>query len=93
VRRELLRNALLDFTPSIPATACHQRNYVETYSRSIKGSLGDKSSFPERRQTHIRYAVRDTGVQGGCNTKTQHGAHTGSPTSHTGEALLVRKEE
>jgi hypothetical protein len=33
VRRELLRNALLDFTPIIPATACHQRNYFETYSR------------------------------------------------------------
>jgi hypothetical protein len=33
MRRELLRNALLDFTPLIPATACHQRNYVETYSR------------------------------------------------------------
>src|SRR2546428_6003885 len=33
VRRELLRNALLDFTPIIPATACHQRNYVEPYSR------------------------------------------------------------
>ena len=33
VRRELLRNALLDFTPIIAATACHQRNYVETYSR------------------------------------------------------------
>ena len=35
VRRELMRNALLDFTPIIPATACHQRNYVEAYSRSI----------------------------------------------------------
>ena len=34
VRRELLRNALRDFTSIIPATACHQRNYVETYSRS-----------------------------------------------------------
>src|SRR6266536_5935179 len=33
MRRELLRNALLDFTPIIPATACHQRNYVETYTR------------------------------------------------------------
>src|SRR5437899_1650110 len=33
VRRELLRNALLDCTPIIPATACHQRNDVETYSR------------------------------------------------------------
>jgi hypothetical protein len=33
VRCELMRNALLDFTPIIPATACHQRNYFETYSR------------------------------------------------------------
>ena len=33
VRRELLRNALFDFTTLIPATACHQSNYVETYSR------------------------------------------------------------
>src|SRR5215468_6919440 len=33
VHRELLRNALLDFTPIIAATACHQRNYFETYSR------------------------------------------------------------
>jgi len=35
VRRELMRNAWLDFTPIIPITACHQRNYVETYSRYI----------------------------------------------------------
>ncbi len=33
VHRELLRSALLDLTPIIPATACHQRNYVERYSR------------------------------------------------------------
>jgi hypothetical protein len=33
VRCELLRNAWLDFTPIIPATICHQNNYVETYSR------------------------------------------------------------
>src|SRR5438309_1665352 len=32
-RRELLRNTVLDFTPLMPATACHQRNNVETYSR------------------------------------------------------------
>jgi DNA invertase Pin-like site-specific DNA recombinase len=32
--RELLRNAWLDFAPSIPATACHQRNYVDSYSKS-----------------------------------------------------------
>jgi hypothetical protein len=35
VRRELLRNAWLDFTPNIPTTACHQSNYVETYSKYI----------------------------------------------------------
>jgi len=33
VRRELMRNALLNFTPIIPATACNQRNYVEADSR------------------------------------------------------------
>ena len=36
VHRELLRNALLDVTPIIPLTACHQRNYVETYSRHYR---------------------------------------------------------
>jgi hypothetical protein len=34
VRRELMRNALLDLPPRIPATACHRRNYVGTYSKS-----------------------------------------------------------
>ena len=33
MHRELLRHAWLDLTPIIPLTACHQRNYVETYSR------------------------------------------------------------
>jgi hypothetical protein len=33
VHRELLRSALPDVTPIISATACHQRNYVERYSR------------------------------------------------------------
>jgi hypothetical protein len=31
--RECMRNALLDLTPIVPATAYHQRNNVETYSR------------------------------------------------------------
>src|SRR5262245_15292691 len=35
VHRAFMRNALLDYTPIIPATACHQGSYVETYSRSI----------------------------------------------------------
>jgi hypothetical protein len=33
VHRELMRSAMLDVTPIIPTTACHQRNYVERYSR------------------------------------------------------------
>jgi hypothetical protein len=33
VHCELLRSALLDVTPIIPVTACHQRNDVERYSR------------------------------------------------------------
>jgi hypothetical protein len=33
VHREFMRNAVLDLTPIIPATACHQRNYIERYSR------------------------------------------------------------
>jgi len=28
-----MHSALLDLTPIIPTTACHQRNYVERYSR------------------------------------------------------------
>src|SRR5262249_47557179 len=38
VHRALLRSGLLDVTPIIAATACHQRNYVERYSR-FTGSL------------------------------------------------------
>ena len=33
MHRAFMRNALLDYTPIIPVTACHQSNYVETYSR------------------------------------------------------------
>jgi hypothetical protein len=33
VHRQCMRNALLDLTPIVPATACHQRNDVETYNR------------------------------------------------------------
>ena len=38
VPHELMRNAALNLTLIIPATACHQRNYVERYSRSNKKS-------------------------------------------------------
>jgi hypothetical protein len=35
VHRAFMRNALLDYTPIMPATAYHQSSYVETYSRSM----------------------------------------------------------
>jgi hypothetical protein len=35
VYHECIRYTLLDVTPIIPETACHQRNDVETYSRFI----------------------------------------------------------
>ena len=36
---ELMRNAALNLTLIIPATACHQSNYVERYSRSMRGAI------------------------------------------------------
>jgi hypothetical protein len=42
VHRELLRSALRDVTPLIAATACHQRNYVERYSRSMGHDVMDR---------------------------------------------------
>jgi hypothetical protein len=36
VLREFMRSAVLDVTPIIAATVCHQRNDVERYSRSKK---------------------------------------------------------
>jgi len=34
VHRSLLRHEMLDLTIIVPATACHQWNYVRAYSRS-----------------------------------------------------------
>ena len=57
-----MRSALLDLTPIIPATACHQRNYVERYSRFIDdqqlAAIGDTHHNPPK-------VVRDGTVQGG----------------------------
>src|SRR5712691_1886316 len=39
MHRELMRNALLDLTTIMPATTCHRRSYVETYSRSMRPPL------------------------------------------------------
>src|SRR6266571_3730163 len=38
VPRQFMRNALLDVTTIVPATAYHRRSYAERYSRSIQGA-------------------------------------------------------
>jgi len=43
VPRQLLRNALLDLTTIVPATAYHRRSYAERYSRFIGGTVYHKS--------------------------------------------------
>src|SRR5215831_8582532 len=60
VHRELLRSVLLDLTSIIAATACHQRNYVERYSRSMVATSwcrGAKGSSP-RLRAPARYIAR-----------------------------------
>src|SRR5262249_46804352 len=39
VPHEFMRRAGLDFTPRMPATACHQRSYFDADSRSIPTEL------------------------------------------------------
>ena len=60
VHRALMRNALLDYTPIIPVTACHQSNYVETYSRynlhPIKNSL-TRDGAPHSIRSILAYPV------------------------------------
>src|SRR5262249_58607996 len=53
VHRELLRSVVLALPPIISATACHQRTYVERYSRSNTRSVqqglgGGRSAVPCR---------------------------------------------
>ena len=48
MHRALLRSVLLDMTPIIAATACHQRNYAERYSRSKRRALSALAIFSPR---------------------------------------------
>ena len=41
----LMRSALLDRPPIMPTTACHQRNYVERYSRFIGTLSSTRTCF------------------------------------------------
>src|SRR3989442_14155112 len=52
-----MRNTLLDVTPIRPATACHQRNYVETYSGS---------NSPQLRMHTTPQQARDIGIDLNC---------------------------
>ena len=71
VPRQFLRNALLDLTTIVPATAYHRRSYAERYSRFIPlacsssfieqgghESLVDTASFPGEMLWHLRPLVR-----------------------------------
>src|SRR5262249_21379482 len=59
LHRELMRSGLLDLTSIIPVTACHQRNYVERYSRSTLG-LGFQApeGHPKLGMTALTPALR-----------------------------------
>jgi hypothetical protein len=58
VPRQFLRNAWLDVTPIVPATADHRRSYAERYSRfmtktglrSSRGSVAKGLSSSRRRE-------------------------------------------
>jgi antitoxin ParD1/3/4 len=69
VHRELLRNTVLDLTPIIPATACHQRNYVERYSRSMSRHTSTMTiSLPK----HLKEFVKERSLT----------AHYGTPSDY-----------
>jgi len=51
VHRECMRSALLDVTPLISATACHQRNDVERYSRCMQTPLFVRPLTADERAT------------------------------------------
>jgi hypothetical protein len=62
VHHELLRNALRDSTPIIAATACHQRNYFETYSSGLltASEKSGPSVYPGREQPQGDMSLRRT---------------------------------
>src|SRR5712691_451428 len=71
VRRQFMRNELLDLSTIVPATACYQRNYVEPYSRFI-GDEGQAKAeqgrfgIPQRINFRMegRFEMLERGLQG-----------------------------
>src|SRR2546425_8321706 len=70
VPRQLLRNALLDLTTIVPATACHRRSYAERYSRCMgMNTSGDPRIrrhghlFNVERLAPLFHAHQDAGLE------------------------------
>src|SRR5262249_29360246 len=59
VPRELFRSVLLYLTPIIAATACHQRNYVERYSRSRRVVIERKMFLKKKSRKGFRTYSRN----------------------------------
>src|SRR2546428_7376215 len=80
VHRELLRNAVLNLTLIIPATACHQRDYIERYSRftrrSPRGGSGCQGCAAERSTTGATEERKEPGLDAGASE-----AYIASPSS------------
>jgi len=56
MHRPLMRNELLDLTTIVPATACHQRDCVETYSRFMPPCLY-LQILEERQAVHKTFEI------------------------------------
>jgi hypothetical protein len=62
VHRALLRNAVFNLSLIIPATACHQRNYVERYSRSKPLPMDSRALSTQLIHYHIKHPSFSTQV-------------------------------
>src|SRR5215813_13833409 len=63
VHCELMRSALLDLTPIMPATACHQRNYVERYSGYKTGERPRRTGYRPYHNRAIVFTLIETGMR------------------------------
>ena len=81
-RREFMCNELLDFTPIIPATACHYGNYVETDSRCRGKSRQKVSLAPMDRKNKRHFPAPAGGYPSpAARSEVAHGiAHYGYAT-------------
>ena len=94
VHREFMRSALRDVTLIIPATAYHQRNYVERYSRSMAGfrrpSRDAKSARPSSKNVDSgRRPERSAAVSGAAAViRPPHGGRRRGMTKRATRSVL-----